>query len=484
MGQAINLKFDFRNIRFRTWIYFTTLTLGVLVMLWLFQIVLLGSSFRNMKISQVELVADTIEEGLSNNVFGRQIQISAVQNQVCGLVYNNHEKLLYQVDALGMGCVFNETAIGLTQRVNEYILDLDAAEAKDFALTVTNNVIQQDMLVYGRKVSIPFGDYYIFLNSPLLPLDSTIDILKEQFIYVTLLVFILFSIVSLLISQRISRPIEQMKKSALKLAEGDYDVKFEQGEFTEITDLANTLNRSTTELKKMDDLRKDLIANVTHDIKTPLTMIKAYAEMIKDISGDNKLKREEHLNVILDEVDHLDHLAQDLTQLTQLQSNVIGLKIERFNITELIHQALRLVDAMIIDQGIEVEVYAPEHVFTLGDAQRILQVLLNFITNAIKYIGADKKLIVQVLTEAQHVRVEVIDHGVGISDEDQPYIWDRYYKIDKHHHRNLSGTGLGLSIASAILKNHHVRYGVVSVLKKGSTFWFDLPYAVKPDHVL
>ena len=453
-------------------------------MLWLFQIVLLGSSFKSMKINQVKEVADTIETSLINNRFDSKMQISAVQNNVCGLVYNSEGDLLYEVDALGMGCILNEKAIGLTQRISDYTQELDLASSMDFSITVENSVIQQDMLVYGRKIALPFENYYVFLNSPLLPLGSTIAILQEQFIYVTLVVFILFTLVSLIISGRISKPIVKMKKSALQLADGDYNVVFDSGEFTEINDLAHTLNTTTVELKKMEELRRDLIANVSHDIKTPLTMIKAYAEMIKDISGENKIKREEHLNVILAEVDHLDHLAQDMTQLSQLNSNVLELKIESFNITDLLNQILTLLDAYINQFNLDVEVFAPDECWVLGDEQRIKQVLMNFMTNALKFVGPDKKLILQVLTEKDHARIEIIDHGPGISEADLPYIWDRYYKIDKHHRRNSQGTGLGLSIAAAILKNHKVNYGVLSKVKEGSTFWFELPYAIIPDHVV
>lgn len=480
------MKFDRQNIRYRTWVYFTALTLGVLVVLWIFQIVLLGSSFKDMKVNQVKIVADRIETGIKTNVFGRAIQVSAVQNNVCGLVYNSRGKLLYQVDALGLGCILNEEAINFAQSVSDYTQSLKDSPNGEFSITVKNSVIQQDMIIYGRKIIAPFGNYFVFLNAPLTPLDSTINILKEQFIYVTIAVFVLFSLLSLIISGRIAKPIVNMKKSALRLSEGDYDVVFDtgRGEFSEITDLANTLNHTTVELKKMDDLRKDLIANVSHDIKTPLTMIKAYAEMIRDISGENKAKREKHLNVILDEADHLDHLAQDMTQLSQLQANVLTLSNEPFDIVDLIQQSLRLLEGLIDAQEIEVELLTPSEVLVKGDPLKIKQVLINFIGNAIKYVGSDKKLILQVLTHKDRVRVEVIDHGPGISEEDLPYIWDRYYKIDKHRHRNVGGTGLGLSIASAILKNHHAPYGVESTLKAGSTFWFELPYAVKPENAL
>ena len=120
----------------------------------------------------------------------------------------------------------------------------------------------------------------------------------------------------------------------------------------------------------------------------------------------------------------------------------------------------------------------------IGDPLKIKQVLINFMGNAIKFIGKDKQLIIQILCEAEVVRIEVVDHGIGIAKSDLAYIWDRYYKIDKHHHRNVVGTGLGLSIASAILKSHACNYGVISEVDQGSVFWFELKYAKKPSHVL
>lgn len=458
--------------------------LGVLVMLWLMQIVLLSAYFKEMKITQVKEVSNVIEESIENNQFSIKVQISAVQNNVCGLVYNSKGQLLYQVDALGLGCVLNSNAIGFTQKIMNYTQLVDESPEKEFALTVTNSVIQQDMIIFGKKLNLNFGSYYIFLNSSLLPIDSTISILQQQFIYVTIIVFVLFSIVSLIISSRLSKPIINMKKEAIKLAHGNYDVKFEKGEFTEFTELAETLNYTSEELKKMDELRKDLIANVSHDIKTPLTMIKAYAEMIKDISGDNKKKREQHLDVILDEVNHLDHLVQDMTQLSQFQSNVVTLQTKNFNVVDLVNESLRLLDGLIKSNKIQVQIFSPKEVIVIGDPLKIKQVLINFINNAIKFIGKDNQLVIQILCEEETVRIEVIDHGIGISSDDLPYIWDRYFKIDKHHHRNVAGTGLGLSIASAILKSHGCNFGVSSELDKGSVFWFEMKYAKKPEHVL
>jgi len=138
-----------------------------------------------------------------------------------------------------------------------------------------------------------------------------------------------------------------------------------------------------------------------------------------------------------------------------------------FDLVALTNHIVKLMDALILANDIEVEFLTPDTVTVNADKIKIQQVIFNYLSNAIKFIGEDNKLSIQILLEDQAVRFEVTDHGVGIKEEDLNHIWDRYYKIDKHHARNAGGTGLGLSIASAILKSHGVEYGVSSVLNEG-----------------
>jgi signal transduction histidine kinase len=467
------LKFSSR-IRVRTWFYFILLTLGILGAIWIFQVAFISNYYRAMKVSHVRTVADEMELGIRNNDLDVDIQIIAVRNNVCAVIYNADGVLLYQVDSIGLGCYLTQRVIKYPQNVADYINRTKESKTGDFLLPLENSQLGQSMLVYGREVKVDFGNYYVFLNSTLEPLDSTVAILKDQFIYVTIAVFFLSTIIAFLISNRMAKPIVRMNKSAQKLAEGDYKVKFERSEYGEITELADTLNYATEELGKMDELRKDLIANVSHDIKTPLTMIKAYAEMIRDLSGNNPKKREEHLEVILSEVNHLDRLVNDMTKLSQLQANALELNIKEFDVVQLLDHTVDLMKGLIQHEGIDIEVMSYPKVIAKGDEVKIGQVVYNFVNNAIKYIGEDKKIILQVLVD-KDVRIEVTDHGDGIAEADIPYIWDRYYKIDKNYQRQTEGTGLGLAIASAILKAHHAKYGVESKIGEGSTFWFEIP---------
>jgi len=441
------LKFSSR-IRIRTWFYFILLTVGILGTLWIFQIVFISSYYRDTKVANVRMVADEMEYGILNNEIDVDIQIMAVRNNVCAVIYNGEGTLLYQVDSVGLGCYLTQRVIKNPTNVSDYIQRAQESKSKDFVLPLENIQLNQSMLVYGREVVADFGNYYIFLNATLEPLDSTVNILKDQFIYVTIAVFFLSTLFALLLSSRMARPIIKMNRSAQKLA--------------------------TEELGKMDELRKDLIANVSHDIKTPLTMIKAYTEMIRDLSGNNPKKRDEHLEVILTEVNHLDRLVNDMTKLSQLQSKVLELDIKEFDIVELLDHSVNLMQGLIQQEQIDIEVMSYPKVIVKGDEVKIGQVIYNFVNNAIKHIGSDKKVLMQLLVD-ENVRIEVTDHGDGIAEEDLPYIWDRYYKVDKHYQRQTMGTGLGLAIAGAILDAHHAKFGVESKVGEGSTFWFELP---------
>ena len=223
----------------------------------------------------------------------------------------------------------------------------------------------------------------------------------------------------------------------------------------------------------MDELRKDLIANVSHDIKTPLTMIKAYAEMIIDISGDNKTKREEHLNVILKEADYLNRLVTDMRELSRMQAGYVVLTRSNFDLKDVVDNVLFLYDKLIKEKALSINLDGVEAVIW-ADEVKITQVVSNYISNAIKHSKAASSIDIRIINHEDYVRFEVEDHGSGIEEKDLPYIWDRYYKIDKSFSRDINSTGLGLAIVRVILEAHKAKYGVESKVDVGSTFYFEL----------
>ena len=318
------------------------------------------------------------------------------------------------------------------------------------------------------------GNGYIFLFTSLEDIGTTTSLIKNQLIYVTLLAILFSIIIALFLSRRIAKPISDMTKKAEKLAEGNYNVQFTTTGIKEIDELANTLNYLEQEVSKTDEYRRDLMANVSHDLKTPLTMIKAYAEMIRDITLDNKEKTKENLNVIIDETDRLNILVNDILELSKLQNNQDNLNIEKFDIVELINDILKRYQIIKETENYKLILESPASIMVKADKKRISQVIYNLINNAINYTGDDLTVTIKITENTKECKIEIIDTGKGIDEKDLPNIWNRYYKKEKNHKRNVVGTGLGLSIVKNILEQHHFKYGVNSVKDKGTTFYFQV----------
>ena len=336
----------------------------------------------------------------------------------------------------------------------------------------TNPVFHNKTILYGVKLE---SDAYAFIMASLEPLGATTSILASQLVYVTIGVLLLSFVIAYFISKNISKPIVQMSRSAKRMGNGILNVHFDtNSSIEEINELAVTLNKMNAELVKTDELRRDLMANVSHDLKTPLTMIKAYAEMIRDLD-QQKEKRDTHLNVIIEEADRLNVLVNDILNLSKLQSNIEELNMEEFDLKECINTILKRYDILREKEGYQFIFKQTKPLMIQADRAKMEQVIYNLINNAINYTGKDNKVTIKVKESKDSIRVQIIDTGKGIKEEDLDVIWDRYYKSSKKHKRNAFGTGLGISIVKNVLEHHHFNYGVTSKINKGTTFFFDVP---------
>ena len=221
-------------------------------------------------------------------------------------------------------------------------------------------------------------------------------------------------------------------------------------------------------------MSRELIANVSHDLRTPLTMIIAYAEVMRDLPGENS---PENVQVVIDEAERLTNLVNDLLDISKLQAGVMQKNAAVYNLTESIEAVLERYNKLKEKDGYSILFEYDRKVCVEADEYKIFQVIYNLINNAINYTGEDKTIWVRQLIKGDSVRIEVTDSGEGIAKDALPYVWDRYYKVDKTHKRAVMGTGLGLSIVKNVLELHDAKYGVESELGKGSTFWFELKIA-------
>ena len=315
------------------------------------------------------------------------------------------------------------------------------------------------------------SELFIVQCSNLVPMSALGDTIKSQVIF-TSLVLIVFAVVLVgLMARFITIPIIRINESAKRLGKGKYDVEFKGDNYREISELSDTLNYVSLELSKNDKLQKELISNISHDLRTPLTMIRGYSELMRDIPGE---VTPENFQIIIDETTRLTELVNGMLDLSKIQSGVRMPDKQLFCITEIIKTTLVRYEKFVTQESYKIDFEFDDEVFVCADRSMILQVLYNFINNAINYTGEDKYVRVEQKIIGNSIRVSISDTGDGISDEQLPYIWDRYYRGDKVHRRATVGTGLGLSIVKSILEAHGAKYGVESKVGEGSIFYFEL----------
>ena len=441
--------------------YLVIFSLTLLAVLWFLQVVSLSKYYELSVKSEIENVVDEIKERYKENNYEDYLNKLSFKNNMCIEIYDD-------VSAIYSSISCYKESIKFTKEKRDFIYNNNEKQGYE----LVDKKVNSKILMYGFKLE---NQKFAFVQVMLEPVNSTVQILKNQLLIVSLFVGLLAIVMAFFISRKISKPIEKITENAKKVANGEYDVEIDyKTTVSEIKDLNETLKYTSEELAKTETLRRELLSNVSHDLKTPLTMIKAYAEMVRDLTYKNKKKREANLNVIIEESDRLNLLVNDILDLSKYQSNTIKLEYTEFDINALIDEILKRYSIYIDKEGYKIKFKNKEEIMVYADRKRISQVIYNLLNNAINYSGEDKLIEIEVINGDSNVEVKITNSGEGIKEEDIPFIWDRYYKLDKTYSRVQVGTGIGLSIVRNILNLHNLKYGVTSKLNDKTTFYFEL----------
>ena len=274
-------------------------------------------------------------------------------------------------------------------------------------------------------------------------------------------------------------PIREIERAVRAFTRGELDRRVNLDCGGELEQLGNSINRMASELSSMEQSRRSFVANVSHELRSPMTSMKGYVQAMLDgvIPAEEQPR---YLQVVLDETNRLTDLVRDLLDLSRLESGKFPMDIAPFDANEMMRRILIRFEQRIEEKGIDVDVqFADDPCCALGDVNRINQVVSNFIDNAVKFMNGDgSRLTLRTLRAGASIRFIVQDNGPGISPADQPHIFDRFYKADKAHTSGM-GTGLGLSICKHILQQHNCEIEMHS--QPGETvFAFALPAAAEP----
>ena len=455
------------SLAFKIWVYLALFLTIILFFIWLLQILFLDFYYEWVTKNSMKDIGNYVEELYNKDSDDIYYNALSYDNNVCIEIVTNGE-IRYTSEAMNRGCLYYTN----DENIIDYKDKFTSSNKKTQTYTINNPQLNNKTIIYAIKIN---DDTSAYINASLEPMDRSIIILKQELVYVTIIVYITSFVVALYISKNISKPIIDMSKGAKKIAEGNYDTPiFTDTKIEEIEELADALNLARIEMGKTDELRRDLMANVSHDIKTPLTMIRAYAEMVRDISYKDKDKMDKDLNIIIEETERLNVLVNDILDLSKMQADADVLNRETFDLVEVIHEVMKRYEILKTTEDYQFILKLPEKAIVKADKNKIMQVIYNLVNNAINYTSDDKKVYVTLMESKKEYLFEVRDTGKGIKKEEIPYIWDKYYKSDKKHQRNVVSTGIGLSIVKEILSKHKFDYGVKSVAKKGSTFYFKI----------
>lgn len=298
------------------------------------------------------------------------------------------------------------------------------------------------------------------------------EVMRWQFAMIVAAILLATGMVGYTMSRSISEPIIETNEAARELSRARYQRPPHSGGYREIAQLNDTLVQTAEDLRKVEDLQRELIANISHDLRTPLTMIEGYAEAMRDIPDEIT---PENMQIIIDETERLSTMVNEVLDFSRLRTGSLELTMTRFNLTELIRKIVDRISHMTAVEGYTVTFEAGEDVFVTADSGRISQVIYNLAGNALTYTGADKTVRIRQEQKDGMVRITIADSGEGISPEELPFIWDRYYRSRENHKRAVIGSGLGLNICRGILENHHAPYGAETPPEGGTVFWFSLP---------
>ncbi len=335
------------------------------------------------------------------------------------------------------------------------------------------------------------------IRSPMEGIEESVRISNRFLLYSGMLVIVLGSLILDVMANRISRPILRLANISEKMTHLDFDAKYEgsgaaeveilgkninglsevlESTISELKTANNELQRDIEKKEKIDEMRREFLSNVSHELKTPIALIQGYAEGLKEGVNDDLESREFYCEVIMDEASKMNSMVKKLLTLNQLEAGNDTVTMERFDLVMLVKNYLLSADILIRQSGAKVRLVAEEKIYVWADEFKVEEVFMNYFTNALHHLSGDKIVDVRIAEREETGRLSVFNTGDPIPEESLSHLWEKFYKVDKARCREYGGSGIGLSIVKAIMDSLHQQYGVVNY-DNGVEFWFELEKA-------
>ena len=451
---------DVHGIKFKLFLRFLSLLAIILLLVWLLQFFVYDKIYRNITSKDLAQIDEQVV-GLYENGDLNTLKTYSNKNNCSIIVYT---KLGDSID-IKFSTLRNYSEEEFNQKLKDMAQNLKRESATRYYLE-DNGV---ETFNCGRVEKIDGNNVYFYTCGVVSVVDQTPRVMTFVLLIVSLVSLLVTLGVWFVLAKDISKPITKVSEKAATLSGGNLDVEFDSFDYTEVAQLSSTLNYSISEIKKSEEIQKDIIQNVSHELRTPLTMIRSYTELLQDFSGDDPQKRKEHLQVISEQTDRLENLVKDMIDLSKLQSKTMVFNKTEFDLSESLKGIEANYKTRYEKDGYKFKFKIAKNIKINADKQRIEQVVINLINNAINYSTDNKNIQVNLQKDGENAKLEIIDHGIGISQKDLPQIFDRHFR-STNSQQTTAGSGVGLTIVKEILDYHGYEINVQSQENKGSTF--------------
>ncbi len=503
-----------KSIRFRFSVIFIGLMAMILLGIWGVNNWLLEDFYINQKIEALQLayseVNELVKEKMEHDEYLGDAFVNGVdrnneaQSQALSLLRKLNDQ--YNITLLVIDS-FNNIPLAasnrdinfMMDRVFQYMLGRNnprtqiIAENEDY--TIQRTFDPRSKSFYLESWGYYSDDRTIFIMSiPLASIRESVQLSNRFLIYVGAAAMVLGSIILYFTMKMVTSPILQLADISEKMSRLDFEAKYRGDAEDEIGILGNSMNALSDKLKEtigelksannellrdieekiqIDEMRQEFIANVSHELKTPIALIQGYAEGLIEGMGDEKESRDYYCEVIMDEANKMNKMVRQLLTLNALESGNDQAAMERFDLAELIRGVLDATRILIDQKEAVIEFSCSHPVYVWADEFKIEEVVTNYVSNALNHLAGENRIRITIEEREDRVRAAVRNTGKPIPEEDLPNIWTKFYKVDKARTRAYGGSGIGLSIVKAVMDSHHQECGVRNV-EDGVEFWFEL----------
>ena len=486
------MKIRPKSFRIKLWIYFVLFTALIFSLLWLLQTVFLQSFYNDMLINNTKQAAASISESFNDDDFSNIIDELSLSNSILVYITDTDGSILYSSDQFkgltGRSHPMptdktEETEVGfgkhsqrggkgheyrsLPDGYSDFLSSLEASDSGTYESTTDG------MYVYGAYLGTGDDKKVLYISTTLDAVGPAVDIIRMQLIWGTVISVIIASVLAWFIARGFAMPVAKLTNKAEHIGSDDFPEDFRKGFCSELDELSDVLDETSDKLKKSRNFQRELLANVSHDLRTPDTMIKGYAEMVRDISRTDEEQCNADIEVIVRESDRLCAMVNEILEFSEMQSAEVRPEPEDVDISAVVRRVCSNFNSLYSREGGRIDTQLQENVIVKGDAGRLERAVYNLLDNAVRHNGESKVINVTLTQEGGNAKISITDHGSGIPAQELENIWDRYYTYRSRNKKGVSG--LGLAIVKEIVKMHGGICTAESTVGIGSTFIIKSP---------